>query len=94
RRVDGSIEVAAGQSLGAGDVATLGRDIIHSVVNPISKKTASFHVYGGDFLAPDEDRSHWEPETLEERPWDLEAVKGRFREFDHRYDVWNSTHQP
>ena len=51
RRVDGSLEIASGQSLGAGDVTTLGRDIIHSVVNPISKKSAAFHVYGGDFLA-------------------------------------------
>ena len=88
RRIDGTVEIASGQSLGSGEVATLGRDIIHSVVNPIGKKTAAFHVYGGDFLAPDETRSHWEPETLEERPWDLESVKNRFREFDNRYDLW------
>lgn len=88
RRVDGSIEVAGGQSLGAGEVATLGRDIIHSVTNPISKKTAAFHVYGGDFLAPDDQRSQWEHESLLEHPWDLEAVKSRFREFDTRYNNW------
>ena len=87
RRVDGTIEVAGGQSLSSGQVATLGRDIIHSVLNPISKKTAAFHVYGGDFLAPDDSRSQWDHETLEEKHWDLSAVKARFREFDHRYDL-------
>lgn len=88
RRVDGTIEVAGGQSLSSGQVATLGRDIIHSVLNPIAKKTAAFHVYGGDFLGPDDERSQWDHETLEERPWDLTAVRARFREFDGRYDVW------
>jgi len=88
RRVDGTIEIAGGQSLSSGQVATLGREIIHSVLNPIAKKTAAFHVYGGDFLAPDDKRSHWDHETLEERPWDLTAVKARFREFDSRYDIW------
>ncbi len=90
RRADGAIEVAGGQSLGSGQVATLGRDIIHSVINPIGKKTAAFHVYGGDFLGPDDGRSQWEHETLEERPWDLSAVKARFREFDCRYEIWYS----
>ncbi|WP_425404125.1 hypothetical protein [Hwanghaeella sp.] len=88
RRTEGAIEVAGGQSLGAGQVATLGRDIIHSVVNPLDKKTAAFHVYGGDFLAPDDHRSQWNHETLEEGNWDLAAVKNRFGEFDHRYDLW------
>lgn len=90
RRVDGAIEVAGGRSLGSAQVATLGRDIIHSVLNPISKKTAAFHVYGGDFLGPDDERSQWDHETLEERPWDLSAVKARFREFDCRYDIWQT----
>lgn len=88
RRAEGVIEVASGQSLGAGQVATLGKDIIHSVVNPVGKKTAAFHVYGGDFLAPDEDRSQWNHETLDEGSWDLAAVKSRFGEFDRRNDVW------
>lgn len=88
REREGEIEIAGGQSLGAGDVATLGRDIIHSVLNPISKKTAAFHVYGGDFLAPDEHRSLWNHETLQEGRWDLGAVKNRFSEFDNRYADW------
>lgn len=88
RRTDESIEAAGVQSLGCGDVATLGRDIIHSVLNPISKKSAAFHVYGGDFLGMDDKRSQWDHETLEERPWDLSAVKDRFHEFDCRYEIW------
>ncbi len=87
RREDG-LEIAGGRSLAPGDVATLGRDIIHSVVNPIDRRSAAFHVYGGDFLAPDEERSQWDHETLEECPWDLQAVRARFREFDERYDGW------
>ncbi len=88
RRVDGSIDLVGGQSLAAGEVATLGHDIIHSVTNPISKKTTAFHVYGGDFLAPDDRRSQWDHETLLEHPWDLAKVKSRFREFDTRYSDW------
>ena len=88
RRNEGTIELVSGRSLGAGQVATLGRDIIHSVINPIGKKTSAFHVYGGDFLAPDDQRSQWDHESLRERPWDLNEVKNRFREFDARYDVW------
>lgn len=91
RRIDGTLEIAGGGSLGSGDVATLGRDIIHFVINPISKKTAAFHVYSGDFLAPDEGRSQWAHETLAERPWDLNSVKHRFGEFDARYDAWTDS---
>lgn len=90
RRSEGSIEIAGGQSLAAGDVATLGRDIIHSVLNPIDKRTAAFHVYGGDFLAPDTDRSQWQHDTLAERSWDLQAVKGSFARFDQRDDLWRN----
>ena len=87
-REDGRVEAAGAKALCVKDVAPLGRDIIHSVLNPIGKKTAAFHVYGGDFLAPDDRRSQWDHETLSERPWDLDAVKGRFREFDARHDAW------
>ena len=45
------IEAAGARSLRAGDVEPLGRDIVHSVTNPLSKLTAAIHVYGGDFVA-------------------------------------------
>ena len=50
RRNESSIEAAGAKSLGVGDVATLGSNIIHSVLNPIGKMTCAIHVYGGDFF--------------------------------------------
>ena len=84
RRSGGSIEAAGARSLAAGDVATLGRDLIHSVVNPIGKMTRAIHVYGGDFFAPPRPRSEWDPETLSERPWDMDDTRRLFAEADQR----------
>jgi predicted metal-dependent enzyme (double-stranded beta helix superfamily) len=60
RRTETTIEAAGAKSLGVGEIATLGRDIIHSVLNPIDKMTCAIHVYGGDFFEPDEPRSEWD----------------------------------
>lgn len=87
RRTQATIEAAGAKSLGVGDVATLGRDIIHSVLNPIGKMTCAIHVYGGDFFAPDEPRSEWDHETLIERPWNIEKVKSLFREAEARFNA-------
>ena len=57
RRTADGIEARGARSLGVRDVARLGRDIIHSVVNPIGKMTRAIHVYGGDFFAPPRPRS-------------------------------------
>jgi predicted metal-dependent enzyme (double-stranded beta helix superfamily) len=84
RRTEGSIEAAGARSLGAGDVAPLGTDIIHSVTNPIGKMTRAIHVYGGDFFAPIRPRSEWDHETLVERPWDLEATHRLFADAEDR----------
>jgi predicted metal-dependent enzyme (double-stranded beta helix superfamily) len=84
RRVEHTIEAAGARSLGCGDVTTLGRDIIHSVTNPISKPTRAIHVYGGDFFAPVEPRTEWDPETLTERPWDMDDTTRLFHEADRR----------
>jgi predicted metal-dependent enzyme (double-stranded beta helix superfamily) len=74
RRVPGAagrlIEAAGAKSLGEGDAEPLGRDIIHSVTNPVSRLTGAIHVYGGDFFAVS--RSEWDPETLTEGRYDLE----------------------
>ncbi len=82
RRVPGSrggrIEAAGAKALGRGDVAPLGRDIIHSVTNPIPRLTGAIHIYGGDFFAPG--RSEWDPETLEEQDFDAERSMRRFEE--------------
>lgn len=87
RRTETTIEAAGARSLGVGDVATLGRDIIHSVLNPIGKMTCAIHVYGGDFFAPAEPRSEWDHETLMEGPWNIDKVKSLFQEAEARFDV-------
>lgn len=87
RRTETTIEAAGAKSLGAGDVATLGHDIIHSVLNPIGKMTCAIHVYGGDFFAPAEPRSEWDHETLIERPWNIDRVKSLFREAETRFNA-------
>jgi predicted metal-dependent enzyme (double-stranded beta helix superfamily) len=68
--VAGKIEAAEAKSLGPGDAEPLGRDIIHTVTNPLSRLTGAIHVYGGDFYAAS--RSEWDPETLVERPYDMQ----------------------
>jgi predicted metal-dependent enzyme (double-stranded beta helix superfamily) len=66
------IEAAGGTALGTGDVTLLGRDVIHSVVNPLAKISGAIHVYDGDFFAIQ--RSMWDAETLVEQPYDVNAV--------------------
>ena len=66
----GRIEAAGAKSLGERDVEPLGRDIIHTVTNPLLRSTGAIHVYGGDFFAVS--RSEWDPETLLERPYEME----------------------
>ena len=74
----GRIEAAGAKSLGPADVRPLGEDIIHSVTNPTAKLTAALHVYGGDFFSTE--RSEWDPESLEERPYDIEKNVKYFEE--------------
>ncbi len=81
------IEAAGADSMGPGQVATLGRDIIHSVANPIAKLTSAIHVYGGDFFDPPISRSQWDHETLVEQPWDMDHTRAVFREAEARYNA-------
>jgi predicted metal-dependent enzyme (double-stranded beta helix superfamily) len=74
----GRIEAAGAKSLGPKDVRPLGDDIIHSVTNPTLKLTGAIHVYGGDFFAME--RSEWETEGLEERPYDIEKNMQMFED--------------
>lgn len=70
------IEAAGAKTLLPGDVAPLGKDIIHSVTNPLPKLTGAIHVYGGDFFA--DGRSEWDAEALTERPFNLGVLAARF----------------
>ena len=66
------IQPAGGESLGEGDTVILGRDIIHSVINPLEKLSGAIHVYDGPFMTTP--RSMWNAETLKEEPYDIAAV--------------------
>jgi predicted metal-dependent enzyme (double-stranded beta helix superfamily) len=72
------VEAAGAKSLSAGDVAPLGKDIVHSVLNPIGKITGAIHIYGGDFFHPH--RHEWDPETLREGPYDVGRTMRKFEE--------------
>jgi predicted metal-dependent enzyme (double-stranded beta helix superfamily) len=74
----GRIEAAGAGSIGERQAMPLGRDIIHSVTNPTSRLTGAIHVYGGDFFGAN--RSEWDPETLSERPCDVEKNMRLFEE--------------
>jgi len=73
----GRVEAAGAQSLRDGDVAVLGRDIIHSVTNPLSKLSMALHVYDGDFIAAT-GKSCWDAEALIEAPYNAEVVSPMF----------------
>jgi len=73
-----AVEAAGAKSLTVRDAEPLGRDIIHSVTNPISRLTGAIHVYGGDFFAVE--RSEWDPETLCEQRYDVAKNMRLFEE--------------
>ncbi len=73
---DGRIEAAGARALSTGQHCALGKDIIHSVTNPIGKLTGAIHVYGGDFF--EAERSEWDPEHLTEHAYDMSKVKAMF----------------
>jgi len=77
-KAGGGIEAAGAKSLGERDAEPLGRDIIHTVTNPLPRLTGAIHVYGGDFFAVS--RSEWDPETLREGPYDVEKNMRLFAE--------------
>lgn len=70
------IEAAGAEALSTGDVAPLGKDVIHSVTNPIGRMTGALHIYGGDFF--NADRKAWDPESLVEGPYDIVKVRALF----------------
>ncbi|MHA1189735.1 MAG: hypothetical protein ACTSSQ_04650 [Alphaproteobacteria bacterium] len=73
---DGHIEAAGAQAMSTGDTTPLGKDLIHSVANPINKLTGALHIYGGDFF--EIERSEWDAENLTEHPYDMTKTKALF----------------
>jgi predicted metal-dependent enzyme (double-stranded beta helix superfamily) len=74
RRGEGRLMEHGNKTLRTKDTLPLGESIIHAVTNPLERITAAIHVYGGDFFAVP--RSEWDPQTLEERAFDLEHAAG------------------
>ena len=79
------IEASGAASLREKDVFPLPDAAIHSVTNPVDRLTGAIHIYGGDFFATP--RSEWNPETLRERPFDLEAARKSFRDANRRFEA-------
>ena len=84
-RDDGKVRAAGAKELCVGDVAPLGRDIIHSVTNPIPRLTGAIHIYGGDFF--ETPRSEWDPETLIEGSYDVAKNMRLFEESNTRLEL-------
>jgi predicted metal-dependent enzyme (double-stranded beta helix superfamily) len=76
RRSGNALATAGIVEIGAGEVAVLDPDVIHSVVNPFEDLSAAIHVFGGDFVH--QPRSEWDWKTLTERPYDDEHVRRLF----------------
>jgi predicted metal-dependent enzyme (double-stranded beta helix superfamily) len=83
RRADGRLVPAGGKVLRDGVVLLLGDDAVHGVSNPALAYTGAIHVYGGDFF--DTPRSQWDPGTLAEQPYSVEAAMAAFAEAEEAY---------
>jgi len=79
----GKLEAAGARALCEKDAEPLGRDIIHSVTNPIGRLTGAIHIYGGDFFAVP--RSEWDPESLLEQRCDVDRIMRQFEESNILY---------
>ena len=79
----GRVEAAGARSLCAKDAEPLGQHIIPSVTNPIPRFTGALHVCGGDFFAVP--RGEWDPESLQEKPCDVNSILRQFEESNALY---------
>ena len=75
---NGKIEAAGAKTIAAGEVATLGKNIVHSVTNPTSSFTGASHVYGGNFF--EIERSEWDPMSLNEASYDVDKILALFED--------------
>ena len=76
RRSPQGLDLAGTKTLETKDSVILGPEVIHSVHNPRKAFTGGIHIYGGDFFA--EPRSEWDPNTLQEQPYDIENARRAF----------------
>ena len=66
-----------------GSVSALGKDVIHSVHNPLQQLTGALHVYGGDFF--ETPRSEWDFDTLEEQEYSVPRAMEMFENSNKRW---------
>jgi predicted metal-dependent enzyme (double-stranded beta helix superfamily) len=85
QRAEHGLKQHGTKELHAKDAVPLGAAIIHAVTNPLDQVTAAIHVYGGDFFATP--RSEWDPESFEERPYDVADTMRAFEEANERLRV-------
>ena len=91
RRADGTLETMGTRTLETGDTIPLGDSIIHGVTNPLPRLTGAIHVYGGDFFGVP--RSEFDPETLAERPYDVDNLKAVFAQSNDRWHELQSNNE-
>ena len=85
RRAEKGLTESGGKELRPGDVCLLGHDTVHAVHNPTAQFAGAIHVYNGDFFT--QPRSEWDPETLEERPYDVAATLQYFEDQNAKFAV-------
>ena len=85
---DGRIEAAAAKALSERETLPLGKDIIHSVANPLHRLTGAIHIYGGDFFAVP--RSEWDAERLTEQAGNVEKLLSLFEDSNRLYEAKRS----
>jgi predicted metal-dependent enzyme (double-stranded beta helix superfamily) len=90
RRGPNGLEQLNGSQLSLGEVQVLGSDAIHSVANSRKEFAVAIHAYGSDFFSDVPARSEWDPETLEERPRD---VQGTLQHFEAANAAWRASQQ-
>ena len=62
-----------------GDVVVLDAEAIHAIANPLPTSSSAIHVYGGDLVERDE-RSMWNPHSLEREDYDITRLIEYVRE--------------
>ena len=81
-RSESGLQAHGAKTLDLKETLPLGEAVIHAVTNPLDRITAALHVYGGDFFTVP--RSEWDPQTFQERPFDIEHAKEVFAEANKR----------
>ena len=91
RRSPTGIEECGHRALDEGEILMLDEDAIHSVENPLRKRTAGLHVYGGDILSAE--RSAWGPDGREVSfATNMAPAKAMFQAMRDVVDaVWEAT---